>query len=160
MMQSTNHPPVPNPPAAYDQDFYTWTQQMAAALRQHNWEALDIENLAEEIEALGKSDRRAIKSRLEILIMHLLKWQFQPSQRSNSWKATVTEQRLRIQDLLSDSPSLKNYLLEILPEAYSNSRQLAADETGLALDVFPEACPYSGEQLLTASNLFADELSK
>jgi hypothetical protein len=159
-MQSTNHPPALNHPVAYDQDFYTWTQQMAVALRQQNWAALDIENLAEEIEALGKSDRRALKSRLEILLMHLLKWQFQPSHRSNSWKSTVTEQRLRIQDLLSDSPSLKNYLFEILPEAYKNSRQLASDETGLALDIFPEACPYSGEQLLTADNLFADELSE
>jgi Domain of unknown function DUF29 len=155
-MQSV-HPLAINPPVAYDQDFYTWTQQMAIALRQQNWTALDIENLAEEIEALGKSDRRSLKSRLEILIMHLLKWQFQPSQRSNSWKSTITEQRIRIQDLLSDSPSLKNYLSEILPTAYQNGRQLAADETGLTLDTFPETCPYSDEQLLAADDLLAIE---
>ncbi len=151
-MQSA-HPFALTPSVAYDQDFYTWTQQMAIALRQQNWTALDIENLAEEIEALGKSDRRSLKSRLEILIMHLLKWQFQPSQRSNSWKSTITEQRIRIQDLLSDSPSLKNYLGEILPTAYQNGRQLAADETGLTLDTFPETCPYSDEQLLAADDL-------
>ncbi|MFE4105559.1 DUF29 domain-containing protein [Almyronema epifaneia] len=137
-----------SPPTPYDQDFYAWTQQMAAALRQQNWAALDIENLAEEIENLGKSDRRALKSRLEILIMHLLKWQFQPTQRSNSWKATITEQRLRIQDLLADSPSLKNYLNDTLPTAYRNAKRLAADETGLALSSFPETCAYSVEQLL------------
>jgi len=158
-MQS-GHPFALNSPVAYDQDFYTWTQQMAIALRQQNWTALDIENLAEEIEALGKSDRRALKSRLEILIMHFLKWQFQPSQRSNSWKATVTEQRLRIQDLLSDSPSLKNYLSEILPTAYQNGRQLAADETGLTLDTFPATCPYSDEQLLESDDWLAIELTE
>ena len=156
-MQSAN-PLAFNPlVVTYDQDFYTWTQQMAMALRQKNWAALDIENLVEEIEALGKRDRRAIKSRLEILIMHLLKWQLQSSQRSRSWKSTVTEQRLRIQDLLTDSPSLKNYLFEILPEAYKNGRKLASDETGLTLDVFPETCLYSYEQLVEADDLFANE---
>lgn len=144
------------PSIAYDQDFYTWTQQMAMALRQRNWTALDVENLAEEIESLGKRDRRALKSRLEILIMHLLKWQFQPDQRSGSWKSTITEQRLRIQDLLADSPSLRNYLCEILPESYQNARKLAADETGLSLDHFPDACSYSIEQLLENDDLFSD----
>ena len=127
---------------------------MAVALRQQNWTALDIKNLAEEIENLGKCDRRALKSRLEILIMHLLKWQFQLSQRSGSWKATVTEQRLRILDLLSDSPSLKKFLLEILPEAHQNASKLASDETGLPLEMFREACPYSFEQLLELDALF------
>jgi hypothetical protein len=158
-MQSTD-PFTLDSLVAYDQDFYTWTQQMAAALRQHNWAALDVENLAEEIESLGKRDRRALKSRLEILILHLLKWQFQVSQRSNSWRTTITEQRLRIQDLLSDSPSLGNYLCQILLEAYKNGRQLAADETGLALDVFPDACPYSDEQLLKSDDLLATELTE
>lgn len=140
--------PVLNPPITYDEDFYAWTQQMADALRQRNWAALDIDNLAEEIENLGKSDRRALKSRLEILLMHLLKWQFQPNQRCGSWRATITEQRLRIQDLLSDSPSLKNFGLDVLPEAYKNARRLAADETGLIINRFPEICPYTFEQLL------------
>jgi Domain of unknown function DUF29 len=159
MKQSTD-PLAITPPTAYDRDFYAWTQHMAIALRQRNWTALDIENLAEEIESLGKRDRRALKSRLETLILHLLKWQFQPSQRSGSWKSTMTEQRLRIQDLLDDSPSLKNYLFEILPEAYKNGRKLAADETGLELDVFPDFCPYSGDQLLEADDLFANDQTK
>lgn len=155
MMQSAEQLAI-NPPTGYDQDFYTWTQQMAMALRQRDWTALDIDNLAEEIESLGKRDRRALKSRLEILIMHLLKRQFQPDQHSGSWKSTVTEQRFRIRDLLADSPSLKNYLVEILPEAYQNARKLATDETSLAMEVFPEACPYLLEQLLEMDGWLSD----
>lgn len=155
-MQSADRLAAPTP-ALYDQDFYTWTQQMAVALRQQDWTALDIENLAEEIESLGKSDCRALKSRLEVLIIHLLKWQFQADRRSGSWRSTITEQRLRIQDLLADSPSLKNYLLSVLSEAHKNARKLATDETELALEVFPEDCPYALEQLLEVDNLLPDD---
>ena len=140
--------PRPQSITAYDQDFYTWTQQMAHALRHHDWAALDITNLAEEIEDLGKGERCALKSRLEVLIMHLLKWHHQPQQRTNSWKSTIIAHRLRIQDLLTDSPSLKPYLKDILPQSYSNAKQLAAAETGLPLDTFPPHCPHTIEQIL------------
>ncbi len=146
---------IVSPAASYHDDFYAWTQCMVEALRQRDWDAIDIENLAEEIAALGKGDRRAIKSRLEILIMHLLKWQFQPDQRRHSWKATLTEQRLRIDDLLADSPSLTPYVQEILPVTYKNARKLAADEIGLGLDRFPETCPYAIAQLLDEASLEA-----
>jgi Domain of unknown function DUF29 len=135
-------------PLAYDQDFYEWTQQMAAAVRDGNWSALDVENLVEEIENLGKRDRRALKSRLEVLLMHLLKWQFQPDQRTGSWRGTLLEQRLRIQDLLADSPSLRHYLIELLEECHGNAVLLAAAETGLAIAIFPTECPYSLGQIL------------
>ena len=141
---------------SYDEDFYLWTEQMAVALRQGDFSALDRENLAEEIENLGKSDRRALKSRLEILLMHLLKWQFQPNRRSGSWRGTITEQRLRIQDILTDSPSLKNYLTSILPEAHHNAILLAAAETTLPLDVFPKDCPYTIKQILDINYLQLD----
>jgi Domain of unknown function DUF29 len=137
----------------YDRDFVGWTEQIAAALRQGDWAALDVENLIEEVEALGKSDRRAIKSRLEVLLMHLLKWQFQPEQRSRSWLATILEQRLRIADILADSPSLKNYLPTVLEAAYASARQLAAIETGLTVEQFPVACEYTIGQILDAAYL-------
>jgi hypothetical protein len=132
----------------YDQDFVGWTEQMVTALRQGDWAGLDIENLIEEVEALGKSDRRAIKSRLEVLLMHLLKWQFQPAQRSRSWEATILEQRMRIAEILDDSPSLKNYLPTVVEGCYGGARKLAAIETGLAIDEFPVDCGYAIGQLL------------
>ncbi|MEM6837102.1 MAG: DUF29 domain-containing protein [Cyanobacteria bacterium P01_C01_bin.120] len=136
-------------PALYDTDFYQWAQTMALALKQGHWEDLDIENLVEEIESLGRSEKRALKSRLEVLLMHLLKWAYQPEQRSNSWLATMTEQRLRIQDLLTESPSLKPYLQTEQARCYASARKLAAAETGLALNTFPETCPYSLPAILT-----------
>jgi Domain of unknown function DUF29 len=132
----------------YEQDFYQWTQKMAIALRAGQVSALDWENLAEEIESLGKSDRRSLQSRLEVLIMHLLKWQYQPSKQSNSWRFTMTEQRLRIQNLLADSPSLKAYLESELPRSYQNACKLAAAETGLGRETFPANCPYKISELL------------
>jgi hypothetical protein len=96
----------------YEQDFYQWTQQMAATLRDDRFDQLDIENMAEEIESLGRSDKRELRSRLTVLLMHLLKWHYQPEQQSNSWRATLTEQRIRILDLLAESPSFVSYLRE------------------------------------------------
>ena len=137
----------------YEQDFYQWTQEMAIALRAGRVSALDWENLAEEIESLGKSDRRSLQSRLEVLIMHLLKWKYQPSKQSNSWRFTIAEQRLRIQSLLVDSPSLKVYIDAELPRSYQNACKLAAAETGLERETFPANCPY------TVSELLNDDLS-
>lgn len=122
---------------------------MAKALRQGRWQDLDIENLVEEIESLGRSEKRALKSRLEILLMHLLKWMYQPDHRSNSWRATIVEQRLRIQDLLAESPSLHPYLATELNHCYRNARQLAAAETGLDLDIFPPNCLFALSDILT-----------
>jgi hypothetical protein len=143
--------PLSNPAQSsslYEQDFYQWTQEMAIALRAGQASALDWENLAEEIESLGKSDRRSLQSRLEVLIMHLLKWQYQPSKQSNSWRFTITEQRLHIQSLLADSPSLKAYIEAELPRSYQNACKLAAAETGLERETFPENCPYKISELL------------
>jgi Domain of unknown function DUF29 len=137
----------------YDRDFVGWTEQVVEALRRGDWAALDVANLIEEVEALGKSDRRAIKSRLEVLLMHLLKWQFQPEQRSRSWQATILEQRLRIAEILEDSPSLKNYWPTVVDAAYDGARKLAAIETGLAVEQFPVGCEYSIGQMLDETYL-------
>jgi Domain of unknown function DUF29 len=126
----------------YEQDFHQWTQQMAAVLRNGHFDQLDIENIAEEIESLGRSDRRELKSRLTLLLMHLLKWHYQPEQRSNRWRATITEQRIRILDLLSESPSLVNYFKSEVDRCYNNAKALAADETELMPTTFPQDCPY------------------
>jgi hypothetical protein len=137
----------------YEQDFYQWTQQMATDLRNGHFDQLDIENIAEEIESLGRSDRRELKSRLTILFMHLLKWHHQPEQRSNSWRATITEQRIRILDLLSESPSLVNYLKSEVDRCYNNAKNLAADETGLISNTFPQDCPYLLTEVLEKTPL-------
>jgi hypothetical protein len=126
----------------YDTDFNQWIEEQVKLLRDRQLNQLDIKNLIEEIESLGKSDKRLLKSRLEVLLHHLLKWQYQPTERTGSWKGTIAEQRRRIRDLLLDSPSLKPYV-ETLPNGcYADAREQASLETGLLLDCFPSECPY------------------
>lgn len=124
----------------YKTDFYAWTQQQAKLLRNKQIEHIDWDNLAEEIEDMGRSEKRQLESRLEILIMHLLKWQFQPNLRSRSWQLTIKEQRLRLEKLLSENPSLKSSLDEVKAKIYPLAVISAEKETGLSS--FPENCPY------------------
>jgi hypothetical protein len=137
----------------YDADFFRWTETMAAALRSGDLSQLDLENLAEEIESLGRSDRRELKSRLVVLLHHLLKWQFQPELRSTSWRGTLNEQRRRLRDLLEDSPSLRSVLGLSLDQCYADSRREAADETGLPIALFPIDCPHAIEEILNVEFL-------
>jgi Domain of unknown function DUF29 len=127
----------------YDTDFNQWIEEQVQLLRDRQLNNLDIENLIEEIESLGKSDKRQLKSRLEVLLHHLLKWQYQPTQRTGSWKGTIAEQRRRIRDLLLDSPSLKLYVETVSHACYADARDQASLETGLSLDCFPADCPYA-----------------
>ena len=135
-------------PTSIEDDFALWTAEQGALLRAGTLDRIDRDNLAEEIESLGRSEKYEIESRLKVLLLHLLKWQFQSGKRSNSWRATIDEQRGRIRRRLKDSPSLVNYPAEILQEEYSYARPFAADETGLDEGLFPEVCPYSAEQVL------------
>jgi Domain of unknown function DUF29 len=132
----------------YEADFFRWTEAMAAALRSGDLSQLDLENLAEEIESLGRSDRRELKSRLVVLLHHLLKWQFQSELRSRSWRGTINEQRRQILDVLEDSPSLRSVLALSLDKCYADARREAADETGLSIAVFPNSCSYGIEDIL------------
>ena len=132
----------------YDSDYFLWSEQQAALLRQGKLTLLDIENLAEEIESLGKSDRRALMSQVHRLLVHLLKWQFQPDRRSVSWEKSIRSARLSVSRILEDSPSLKDAMSARLAKEYDLARRDASRETGLPESVFPAQCPYSDAQIL------------
>jgi hypothetical protein len=131
----------------YDTDFYTWTQTQAAALRAKNWAALDLEHLAEEIESLGRSERYAIESQLERLLLHLLKWLDDPAQRPRrGWRLTIEHARREIAKRATGA--LQAYPAQYLATAYRYARRDATLQTGLPLASFPEACPWTVEQIL------------
>lgn len=134
----------------YEQDFHAWAQEQAKRLREGAWKCLDIVNLVEEIESLGKQQRQELRNPLGVLLGHLLKWEFQPSKRSKSWFVTLREQRRRILDLLTENPSLKPYLPEALQKAYLDGLDLAVRETPFTDRDFPAECPYAIEQVLDA----------
>ncbi|NES94112.1 MAG: DUF29 domain-containing protein [Desertifilum sp. SIO1I2] len=140
-------------PDLYETDFYSWTQAQVQLLKTQQWEQLDALNLIEEIAALGRKERQELRNRLGILLGHLLKWQFQSAKRTNSWLSTIREQRIQIQLLLQDSPSLKSYLDEVFLVAYELGFALAIRETQLGEQIFPEECPYTLEQALNSSFL-------
>ena len=133
---------------AYDEDFFLWRQSQAALLRAGQFDLVDWEHLAEEIESLGISDRRQLRNRLEVLLMQLLKWQFQPTRRSRSWRSTIRTQRRRIERVLEESPSLRREVAELSREEYAAARESASAETGFALGTFPQSLPYTPEQIL------------
>ncbi len=132
----------------YDHDFVAWTVHQATLLRQGKWEHLDGENLAEEIESLGKRDRRQLESRVERLMQHLLKWRYQPEERGRGWRSTIWEQRRRIVRMLRDSPSLRPVVATVVVEGYPYARAQALDETRLPEAAIPEACPWTEVQIL------------
>lgn len=132
----------------YETDFYAWTQEQVMQLKAQHWEQLDTVNLIEEIESLGRKERQELRNRLGLLLGHLLKWQFQPDKRSNSWLGTIREQRVQIKLLLQDSPSLKPYLNEVFLDAYELGLALAIRETLLGEQVFPEECIYTLEEVM------------
>jgi hypothetical protein len=132
--------------ADYDRDFYAWTLAQAEALRAKDWQALDPEHLAEEIEGLGKSDRRALQSHLRILLLHLLKVAHQRQPRL-SWLRSIRNSREAIELVLGDSPSLRRELPDCLAWAYPKACRAAAEETRLPLATFPEQCPWNLDQL-------------
>lgn len=132
----------------YDTDFYAWANQQAALLRAGKLEAADIAHIAEEIESMGRTEKRELVSRLRVLLLHLLKWQFQPGLRSRSWRLSVAEQRRELLDHLADNPSLKAKLREAIGSAYALALLAAERETGLERTTFPDQCPYSYDQMV------------
>jgi hypothetical protein len=144
-------------PSLYDTDYVAWLEEQVAHLRTGRLSALDVDNVAEELESLMRTERRQLRNRLEVLIAHLLKWDYQPVQRSNRWRASVAEQRTRIRRLLQDSPSLKPLVAEAAREVYVDAVEQAAIETGLSDAALPPTLPYSVEQIFERK-LPAEEL--
>lgn len=140
---------LPTSKCLYEQDFYLWIQTTVEQLKENKFNEIDIPNLIEEVESMGRSEKRELKSRLIVLLMHLLKWQYQPEKRSESWRSTITEQRICIEALLEDSPSLKPLLSELFDECYQKARLKASDETGIKINFFPQESPFSQEETLT-----------
>jgi hypothetical protein len=133
----------------HDRDFYAWTLQQANLLREGRLSEADIVHIAEELESMGASERRELTHRLAVLIAHLLKWQFQPELRGNSWRNTIDVQRFDVKELLEESPTLVAKLNERMEKAYSKSLLLVVRETGLSKQMFPPVCPFNAEQLLS-----------
>jgi Domain of unknown function DUF29 len=132
----------------YDQDFCLWLEQTAQNLKDRNLTALDIENLIDEIEGMSKSQKSAIKSNLEVLLMHLLKYKYQPDKRSNSWRYTILEHRRRLDEAFETSPSLRRYFLERFENCYQAARKLASVETGIPIQTFSLELPFTIFQVL------------
>jgi Domain of unknown function DUF29 len=130
----------------YEQDFYAWTSQQAELLRSRQLDCADLDNIAEEIESMGRSVKRELISRLAVLLLHLLKWQHQPAFRSRSWQLTIMGQRRSLDRHLRDNPSLKPQLDQAMADAYGDATIEAERETGLAAETFPASCPFSFEQ--------------
>jgi hypothetical protein len=132
----------------YDQDFYAWANEQAGLLRAGRLSEADVEHIAEEIESLGKSEKRELVSRLTALLLHVLKWQYQPGMRGNSWRLTLEAQRNQLEDHLADNSSLKSTFAQAVVFAYRNAILGAAQQTGLDRGTFPPTCPWSVEQMM------------
>ena len=141
--------------AEYDQDFYFWITKNVELLRNGYLAEIDIEHIAEELESMGKRDLRELRSRLQVLVMHLLKWKYQPDKQSKSWSRTIDQQRNEIENLLLDSPSLRGQLVNALDIVYAKAKQNAHQETGLPENLFPNDCPFQLTEILD-QNFFPD----
>ena len=131
----------------YDTDYYAWALQNAELMKQGRFDELDTEHLIEEIESMGASEKRALESRLIELMLHLLKWQYQSERRGSSWEISISKQRIAIERILRNNPSLKHQLHERVLDCYHDARRYAFAETKLPLATFPAECPYTLEQL-------------
>jgi len=132
----------------YETDFYGWIQNQADMLRSRNFAALDLDNLIEEIEDMGKRQKQELRSRLTVLFMHLLKWQYQPALQSRSWVSTIKIQRFEIKAHIDENPSLNHALNEIIDKAWQGALIKAEHETGMNVSTFPVDCPWTFEQVM------------
>jgi hypothetical protein len=133
--------------AVYEHDFYSWLMEQARHLREGRLDALDCDNLAQEIESQASEQFNKLVSALRVLMLHMLKWDHQPALRSRSWVLSIEEQRLEIADVLADNPGLKPRIGEAIARAYRRARLEAAKETGLDEKEFPPACPYAFDDM-------------
>jgi hypothetical protein len=132
----------------YDRDFNLWIEQTVDLLKAGRFEALDIDNLVDELESMSRRDKREIISRIDVILMHLLKWKYQPTQRSLSWESSIQNNRTEIWRIIEDSPSLKSYPETVLDKAYQAALKGAIRETQLNYETFPTSCPFSVDEIL------------
>jgi len=132
----------------YETDLYSWAKRNAALLRGGHLSEIDFKHIAEELEDMGKSEQRALASHIRNLLLHLLKWKFQPGLRGASWELSISNSRDAINDILADSPSLQPGFPALVEKMYPRARKAARIETGLTDDLFPEECPFSAEEVL------------
>ena len=144
---------IPNVNQLYDRDYHLWLEETAQLLKTKNFSQLDLKNLIEEIETLGRSERNKITSSLRLVYQHLLKWQYQPEKRSKSWINTIDRERDNIRDYVEDMPSLKKMLddSEVIAKAYYRGRRDAIKETGITN--LPIDCPFTIQQVLNSNYL-------
>lgn len=142
-----------NPHSLYETDYLKWIETTVKKLRVQDYSNIDWENLIEEIEDMGRSERRSLESNLVVVLTHLLKWQYQPAFRSGSWKGSIAEHRRRIRKAIKESPSLKSYLEEVFTECYSDAVEQASAETELPVETFPQECPYTSTDVLDSKFL-------
>lgn len=145
--ESATHRSHRREPSEYEDDYVRWCFDQAELLRRNRFTALDAPNLIEELESMGNEQRHALRSSYRLIMMHLLKWQFQPEKRTRSWRVTITRERVNVSDREKDSKTLRDQADALVAEAYRGAVLRAADETGLARDVFPFDCPYTVDQL-------------
>jgi hypothetical protein len=131
----------------YQKDFYSWTCEQAELLRAGRFNELDVFNLVEEIETMGRSEKRELQSRLMVLLVHLLKWQYQPARRGRSWILTIKGQRINLEDVINDNPGLKSQLLDLLSNAYRLAIVKVSKQTMLEESIFPVKCPWTLDQI-------------
>ncbi len=138
--------------ASYESDVIAWANEQVRLLRAGRFAELDIEHIAEEIEDVGKSERRELRNRMIVLLSHLLKWQSQPERRGSSWRKTINVQRRDIKQCLIDMPSLKPDLQDFQwrESVWASALDAAVKETGLTYETFPEDCPWTFEEALDA----------
>jgi hypothetical protein len=146
-MARAKEKPLYSNPTDYEDDFYAWTYQQAQLLRLGRSREADLSNIIEELETLGRSERKALRSSYRLVLAHLLKWQFQPSHRTRLWSDTMQRERRNIREDEDDSSKLKAMADEIMVEAYRLAREQAADETELDVDTFPVTCPWTLDQI-------------
>lgn len=132
----------------YDADFHAWANEQAALLRTGQLADADLAHIIEEIESMGRSEKRELVNRLVIVLLHLLKWRFQPGLRGNSWRLSIKEQRIRLESHLADNPSLKSKLDEVMVQAYRLALIEAERETGLPESTFPRTCPFGFTEIM------------
>ena len=130
----------------YEKDFYAWTQGQGALLRNGDYDTADIANIAEEIETMGRTEKRELVNRLAVLMAHLLEWEHQPERRGRSWKLMIQEQRWRAVEVVEDNPSLKHKMSEIMSAAYQLALLRLKKATGI--DSFLETYPFSSDEIL------------